>query len=124
MDSDKSPSTLSLSGGEFMARVFIIGDVNAGKTTFINAAAKGKFEDLGTAPKGLKEKECTEICGEFKSGNQRKIKIRVRDTGDVERWALLTRSHFLSISACIIMFDLTDQKWREKIEKWQEIFED
>jgi GTPase SAR1 family protein len=44
---------LSHPGGQFLARLIIIGEVNAGKTTFINAAAKGKFEDLGKAPRGL-----------------------------------------------------------------------
>ncbi len=121
---NKLPSTLSHAGGEFSARVVILGEINAGKTTFTNAAAKGKFEDLGPSPKGISGEESREVRGEFKSGKQRKIKIRIRDTADVERFALLTKTHFQSISACIIMFDLTDKDWKEHVEKWREFFEE
>lgn len=75
-----------------MIRLIVIGEVNAGKTTFINAAAKEEFKDLGRAPKVKDGKDDTKV-GKFLIG-QKEIEIRVRDTGDLERFALLSRGHF------------------------------
>ncbi len=54
------------------------------------------------------------------SGNERTIKFRIRDTADLERNSTITRGHYHNISACILMFDVTDKDWKENVEKWQE----
>ena len=102
---------------EFLVKIIIIGDSGVGKTNFMFRFADNTFNSLHVSTVGLDYKSKIIIL----PSSKKKVKIQIWDTAGQERYMALNKSSFQKVQGIIIMYDLTDRKSFENIDKWLNI---
>ena len=102
---------------EFLVKIIIIGDSGVGKTNFMFRFADNTFNSLHVSTVGLDYKSKIIIL----PSSKKKVKIQIWDTVGQERYMALNKSSFQKVQGIIIMYDLTDRKSFENIDKWLNI---
>jgi small GTP-binding protein len=97
---------------DYKIKIILCGDSGVGKSTFFNRL---KYDNNNL--------EITPTIGvDFLTINHvykdKRIKLHVWDTAGEERYRAIISSYFKDISACIIMFDLTNIKSLESVKYW------
>ncbi|XP_076435051.1 uncharacterized protein LOC143274932 [Babylonia areolata] len=99
---------------DLAAKIIILGDYGVGKTSFLTTLAAVK--DMGWCrcvafkPNEYVEMECTK--------NDKKILIRLMDTGGQERFRSMTSSYFRGAHGCLLMFNVTNEESFNNVINW------
>ena len=99
---------------EFPIKLVIIGDSGVGKTNFIFQFTENRFSSLHVATVGF----------DYKSkiiklpSSKKQVKIQIWDTAGQERYTALNKNIFQQVQGIIIMYDITNRKSFENVNKW------
>ena len=97
---------------EEVHKIIILGDLGVGKTsillTYVDEYNNEKYVSIGF---DFKTKEL-EI-------EDKLVRQQLWDTSGQERFRALAKSHYKSLSGVVLVFDITNEKSFESIEKWR-----
>jgi Ras-related protein Rab-1A len=97
---------------DHLFKLVLVGEVGVGKSSLVLRYTDNTFlnDDVGTIGADFKVK--------FINVDKKKIKLQIWDTAGQEKFRVMTSSYFGGANAVIIVFDLTDQKSLDAVEKW------
>jgi len=99
-------------GGEFLFKLLLIGDSGVGKSCLLLRFSDGSFNESFISTIGVDFKIKTiELDG-------RKIKLQIWDTAGQERFQTITSSYYRGAHGIILVYDITDPRSFENINKW------
>ncbi|KAL9647278.1 hypothetical protein ABK040_012629 [Willaertia magna] len=93
-------------------KALLIGESGVGKTALLLKYVEDKFEESLLSTIGVDFKEKVLVI------NDKLIKLQIFDTAGQERYRTITNSYYRGVSLIIVVFDLTDEKGLEKVQKW------
>ncbi|KAL8605088.1 hypothetical protein ACOMHN_018889 [Nucella lapillus] len=99
---------------DLAAKIIVLGDYGVGKSTLLSTL--GGVRDMGWCrcvafkPNEYVEMEC--------SKNEKKILIRLMDTGGQERFRSMTSSYFRGAHGCLLMFKVTNENSFNNVVNW------
>ena len=99
---------------EFQIKIVIIGDSGVGKTNFIFRFAENSFSDMHVATVGLDYKSKIIIL----RSSKKRVRIQIWDTAGQERYMAVNKNTLQKVQGIIIMYDLTNRKSFENLERW------
>ena len=99
---------------EFPIKLVIIGDSGIGKTNFIFQFTENRFSPLHIATVGFDYKSKI-IKLPF---SKKQVKIQIWDTAGQERYSSLNKNIFQQVQGIIIMYDITNRKSFDNVNKW------
>ena len=97
---------------EIKFNILILGDSCVGKTSLMFKFTDNFYEENQTSTIGIAYKDKA-----IKINNQ-KIILNIYDTSGQERYHSLTKSYLRNADGVIFVFDLTNEKTFENIQKW------
>ncbi|KAK7480045.1 hypothetical protein BaRGS_00028682 [Batillaria attramentaria] len=102
---------------DFAAKIIILGNYGVGKTTLLNTL--GNLEE----PEDSAGCRCTAFRpGEYVEmeavRNNKRVLIRIMDTGGQERFRSITSSYFRGAHGCLLMFDVTNEESFDSMMNW------
>ncbi|KAH3759834.1 GTP-binding nuclear protein GSP1/Ran [Pelomyxa schiedti] len=92
----------------------LLGDINTGKTSFVNRHLTGYFERKYIATMGV------EVHPIVFGTNYGRIRFDVWDTVGSERIGTLRDGHYINSGCAILMFDLTNPDSYRNVNSWHE----
>jgi len=97
---------------DHLFKLVLVGEVGVGKSSLVLRYTDNTFlnDDVGTIGADFKVK--------FINVDKKKVKLQIWDTAGQEKFRVMTSSYFGGANAVIIVFDLTDQKSLDAVEKW------
>jgi len=97
---------------DHLFKLVLVGEVGTGKSSLVLRYTDNTFlnDDVGTIGADFKVK--------FINVDKKRIKLQIWDTAGQEKFRVMTSSYFGGANAVIIVFDLTDQKSLDAVEKW------
>jgi len=99
-----------------LVKIIIIGESGVGKTALLHHYVTGNF---------LQEHKST-IGADFHTSElnieSKTITLQIWDTAGQERFQSLGNAFYRGADACILVYDITDQKSFEQIEDWKQKF--
>eukprot|EP01091_Cochliopodium_minus_P018241 TRINITY_DN732_c0_g1_i1.p1 TRINITY_DN732_c0_g1~~TRINITY_DN732_c0_g1_i1.p1 ORF type:complete len:196 (-),score=52.34 TRINITY_DN732_c0_g1_i1:52-639(-) len=93
-------------------KILIIGDSGVGKTNIMERFTKNEFNENTKSTIGV------DFSTKVMQVANKKIKIQIWDTAGQEKYSILTSSYYRGAKGCIIVYDITDMKSFESVEKW------
>ena len=99
---------------EFQIKIVIIGDSGVGKTNFIFRFAENSFSDMHVSTVGLDYKSKIIIL----PSSKKRVRIQIWDTAGQERYMAVNKNTLQKVQGIIIMYDLTNRKSFENLERW------
>ena len=99
---------------EFQIKIVIIGDSGVGKTNFIFRFAENSFSDMHVSTVGLDYKSKIIIL----PSSKKRVRIQIWDTAGQERYMAINKNTLQKVQGIIIMYDLTNRKSFENLERW------
>ena len=93
-------------------KCIIVGDIAVGKSALLTRATKQSFTGL-TVPTVTIDIEETVM-----NVRGKKIKLTIWDTSGQEQFKSITRSYFCNASIGFIVYDVTDMKTFEAVQRW------
>jgi Ras-related protein Rab-7A len=97
-------------------KIIIIGDLNVGKTSMINRYVYNSFSERYKATIGV------DLFKKDLKYKNNKVSLQLWDTAGVERFQAVTPSFYRGSDACVLVFDLTNNKSFESLEQWIDEF--
>ena len=97
---------------DYLLKILILGDSNVGKTCLLSRFVDDTFTLNHINTFGIEFK--TKII----NLNDKIIKYQIWDTSGLERFRRVTESYYKNVNGIIIVYDITDQKSFESINKW------
>eukprot|EP00823_Brevimastigomonas_motovehiculus_P009479 TRINITY_DN914_c0_g1_i1.p1 TRINITY_DN914_c0_g1~~TRINITY_DN914_c0_g1_i1.p1 ORF type:complete len:214 (+),score=50.68 TRINITY_DN914_c0_g1_i1:46-687(+) len=97
-------------------KVIILGDSGVGKTCLLNQYVHNKFSSAYKATIGA-DFSTKELLVDDKLVN-----LQIWDTAGQERFQSLGMSFYRGADACVLVYDVTDQKSFDNLESWKEEF--
>ena len=94
-------------------KILLLGDSTVGKTCFLLRYMDDSFLDLHMATIGLDYRLKTMILEE-----QKIVKVQLWDTAGQDKFRAITRNYYKGASGIILIFDVTNIKSYENIQKW------
>ena len=98
----------------YLFKILIIGDSGVGKSSILSRFAEDVYIDSYMSTIGLDFKIKTLFVG------NKVVKLQIWDTAGQERFRTVTRSYYHNADSVLIVFDLTNRKSFENINKWIE----
>jgi len=97
---------------DHLFKLVLVGEVGVGKSSLVLRYTDNTFlnDEVGTIGADFKVK--------FINVEKKRIKLQIWDTAGQEKFRVMTSSYFGGANAVIIVFDLTDQKSLDAVEKW------
>ena len=96
---------------ENIIKLLVIGSPNVGKSNFIFRFTENKFSDNHQATIGMELKTKNLLI------NNKTYKIQIWDTSGEEKFKNISRNYFLRVQGILLMFDLTNNKSFEDLDK-------
>lgn len=95
-------------------KIIIIGDSNAGKSSFFHQFLHAKFKKQATQTIGVEfgAKVIT------LQNDKRRVKINVWDTAGQERYRAVTRAYYRDAKGAVILFDVTSRESFQHLPDW------
>jgi Ras-related protein Rab-7A len=97
-------------------KIIVIGDLNVGKTSLINRYVYNSFSEKYKATIGV------DLFKKDLKYKNNKVCLQIWDTAGVERFQAVTPSFYRGSDACVLVFDLTNNKSFENLEQWIDEF--
>lgn len=97
---------------DHVVKLILAGDSNVGKTCIVNMFCDHQYLDYDLATTGV------EFCVKIITLDDRKIKLQIWDTSGQERFKSITTPYFRNAHGIILVFDLTNRKSFQNLEKW------
>jgi len=94
-------------------KILLLGDSTVGKTCFLLRYMDDSFLDLHMATIGLDYRLKTMILED-----QKIVKVQLWDTAGQDKFRAITRNYYKGASGIILIFDVTNIKSYENIQKW------
>jgi len=97
---------------DHLFKLVLVGEVGVGKSSLVLRYTDNTFlnDDVGTIGADFKVK--------FLVVDKKRLKLQIWDTAGQEKFRVMTSSYFGGANAVIIVFDLTEQKTFDAVEKW------
>jgi len=112
---------MALSGGagtkKVLVKIIIIGESGVGKTALLHKYISGKFVQDHKSTIGA-DFHTKDLVIENKT-----ITLQIWDTAGQERFQSLGNAFYRGADACILVYDITDEKTFEQIADWKQKFE-
>ena len=102
---------------DVLVKLVIIGDSGVGKSNYLYRFVEGEFCPVHEATVGFDYK--SKIC--FLPKCQKKIKFQVWDTAGQEKYMSINKNLFQRVQGIILMYDISDQKSFDNLEKWMKV---
>ena len=99
---------------DFLFKIIVVGDSNVGKSSLISRAVNNNFDGNCSSTIGI------EFVSTMLKINRDKIKLHIWDTAGQETYSSIVSSYYRNIAGAIIVFDITDKKSFDKLDKWRE----
>merc|ERR1719419_1980030 len=111
------PTPLSMSR-KVLLKIIILGDSGVGKTSILHKYVSNKFieEHKATIGADFSTKEIT-------IDDNRLITLQIWDTAGQERFQSLGNAFYRGADACILVYDIADERSFEEIKVWKSKFE-
>merc|ERR1719421_2578789 len=93
-------------------KLIIVGDANAGKSSFMHQFLEGKFRKQSTHTIGV------EFGTKIMSIGGRQIKLQIWDTAGQERYRAVTRSYYRGAVGALILYDVTSRDSYNNLPTW------
>lgn len=97
---------------DYLLKILILGESNVGKTCLLSRFIDDTFTLNHINTFGIEFK--TKII----NLNDKIIKYQIWDTSGLERFRRVTESYYKNVNGIIIVYDITDQKSFQSINKW------
>ena len=97
-------------------KLVIIGDSGVGKTSLIQQYCKGKFIQQFKPTIGA------DFCNKELVFEDQVVTAQIWDTAGQERFQSLGYAFYRGADCCVLVFDITDQKSFENLDKWKSSF--
>lgn len=103
---------------KLLFKVVLIGDMKVGKSSILLKYKSGIFDPYQKSTIGIDFS-----CKTLVRDNQQ-IKLQIWDTAGQERFQCIGSSYYKGANYCIVVFDLTNEKSFDNIEKWIKLFQE
>ena len=107
-------SSQNMNGYDMIFKVVLIGDTSVGKTNMLSKYLSNEFDPDSKATVGV----------EFGTRNfqieNNKIKVQIWDTAGQERYRSITNAYYKGAKGSLLVYDITNPKTFENVEKWLE----
>ena len=97
-------------------KIIVIGDSGVGKTCLLNRFVKEQFSQLYKATIGA------DFLSKEVVIDEKHVSLQLWDTAGQERFQSLGMAFYRGADACILVFDITNQKSFESIVTWKQEF--
>ena len=99
-----------------LLKVIILGDSGVGKTSLMNQYVNNKFSEQYKATIGA------DFCTKDVTIDDKLVTLQIWDTAGQERFQSLGVAFFRGADACILVYDMTNPKSFESLDKWRKDF--
>ena len=99
---------------DLLYKIIIIGDTCVGKSNILSRYIKDEFREDSKSTVGV------ELGTKFVKIKETGAKVQIWDTAGQERYRSITSSYYKGSHGCFIVYDITNEKTFENIEKWLE----
>ena len=99
---------------ELLYKIVIIGDTCVGKTNILTRYLTNEFSSNSKSTVGV------ELGIKFLKIKNTNTKIQIWDTAGQERYQAITSAYFRGSDGCFIVYDITNERSFNNIEKWYE----
>ena len=99
---------------ELLYKIVIIGDTCVGKTNILTRYLTNQFSSNSKSTVGV------ELGIKFLKIKNTNTKIQIWDTAGQERYQAITSAYFRGSDGCFIVYDITNERSFNNIEKWYE----
>ena len=96
--------------------MIILGDSGVGKTSLMNQYVNNKFSEQYKATIGA------DFCTKDVTIDDKLVTLQIWDTAGQERFQSLGVAFFRGADACILVYDMTNPKSFESLDKWRKDF--
>ncbi|XP_072051404.1 ras-related protein Rab-7L1-like [Amphiura filiformis] len=100
---------------EKLFKVLVVGDSLVGKTAFVRRYVQGRYEDNYKVTVGVDF-----ALKKIQRSEDEVIRLQLWDIAGQERFSSLTRVYYKDASACVIMFDVTQNKTFQSVIRWKD----
>ncbi len=94
-------------------KVIILGNIGVGKTAILNRFLNDEYIDKYSSTIGVDKKSKS-----IRLKDNTWADLQIWDTCGQERYQSITKQYCKNASGCIVVFDLTNEKSFEKVQKW------
>jgi Ras-related protein Rab-7A len=99
-----------------LLKVIILGDSGVGKTSLMNQYVSNRFSEQYKATIGA------DFLTKEVMIDDKLVTLQIWDTAGQERFQSLGVAFFRGADACILVYDMTDGKTFESLDKWKSDF--
>ena len=99
---------------DLLYKIIIIGDTCVGKSNILSRYVKDEFREDSISTVGV------ELGTKFVKIKETGAKVQIWDTAGQERYRSITSSYYKGSHGCLIVYDITNEKTFENVEKWLE----
>lgn len=98
-------------------KLVIIGDSGVGKSNYLYRFVEGEFCPIHEATVGFDYKSKVSYLPKAK----KKVKFQIWDTAGQEKYMSINKNLFQRVQGIILMYDISDQKSFDNLEKWMKV---
>jgi small GTP-binding protein len=99
---------------DFIFKICILGDIGTGKSSLLNRLCNNQFMLMYSSTIGVDFK----IYHTYLEDHNVNIKLQIWDTAGQEKFLSIVRTYFRKMSGCIIVYDVTNLRSFNNLEKW------
>ena len=102
---------------DYLIKISVVGNSNVGKTNIINRFTRNTFNINSQTTIGV------DFAHKIINCKNKVIKTQIWDTAGQERYMSISNTFFRKTHGIIIVYDITDRKSVENIDKWIELIQ-
>ena len=99
---------------DLLYKIIITGDSWVGKTNILSRYVKNEFHEDSKSTVGV------ELGTKYTKIKETGMKVQIWDIAGLERYRSITSSYYKGSHGCLIVYDITNEKSFENVEKWLE----
>ena len=99
---------------DYTFKICILGDMGTGKTSLLERLCNNSFSTVYSSTIGVDFKTYNIYLDEY----NKEIKLQIWDTAGQEHFLSIIRSYFRKMAGCILVYDVTDKKSFNNLNKW------